>query len=371
MQTFSRRAFLAQGAKLAAAYVISACLPFTHNAARTQRAYAPLVEQPTAWAQDSVIDDEQTAAGIDVKVVGIGGGGCSALGYMVEQGIWGAEYIAVDSDPWSLANSGAPNRLHLTRFVPGRPEFHRSPIALGVSQEGVDRLWEALGKADLVLILAGMGGGTGTRFAPLVASIARQAGALAVAVVTKPLGFEPHQGQRQAVEGIRALEGEADTVIVISNDRLPAVGNRTVKAACRLADEVMYHCVQTITELITVPGVVSVDFADIKAVVGSRGGLGQLSVGHGRGKDSAVKAAQSAMSGALWEAPLNCAKGVLLGIRGGGNLTLREISEAAEMISRAVAPEAILIFGVTIDQEMDGETRVTLIATGLGSLRTR
>lgn len=301
-----------------------------------------------------------------IKVIGLGGGGCNAVSRMVEQQILGVEFIAANTDAQALAVAEAPTRIQIgERTARGLGVGGDNHFGERAAEESTDEFREALAGADLVFITAGMGGGTGTGSAPTVAKIAKQSGALTIAVVTKPFSFEGAHRCRVAEEGIAQLLGNVDTLIIIPNDRLLDLCDKKagIDTAFRMADDVLRHGVQAISEVITVPGIINLDFADVKAIM-KDAGPAWMSIGYGSGTNRAVDAAKEALASPLLDVSVAGARGVLFNIVGGDNLTLYEVNQAAEVIKQAVDPEANIIFGVARDTNMDKDVRITLIATG-------
>ena len=304
-----------------------------------------------------------------IKVIGVGGGGTNAVARMYKQRIPGVEYVAVNTDAQHLLHVDLPVKLRLgdkiTRGlgVGGDPELGRE-----AAEESREDLYDLINGTDMVFLACGMGGGTGTGSAPVIAEIARETGALTIATVTKPFSFEGRRRIAQAEEGIARLRAKVDTLILIPNDRLSAVSDErmTAESAFRIADDVLRQGVQAIAELVTVPGEINLDFADVKTVM-SGAGPAWMAIGHGRGETRAVDAARAAMASPLLDAPIEGATRVLLNITGGGDLTLQEVQAAADFISKLVDPEANIIFGMVTDPKMDDEVRVTVIATGLAA----
>ncbi|MDR5708394.1 MAG: cell division protein FtsZ [Armatimonadota bacterium] len=301
-----------------------------------------------------------------IKVVGVGGGGSNAVNRMIAAGLRGVEFIAVNTDIQALALSQAERKIHiggkLTRGLGagGDPEIGRQ-----AAEESKDELHDALEGADMVFVTAGMGGGTGTGGAPVVARIARELGALVIGVVTKPFAFEGRRRAATAEEGIRRLKEQVNTLITIPNDRLLQIIDRKVSLieAFRVADDVLRQGVQGIADLITVPGLINLDFADVRAVM-SEAGSALIGIGVASGEDRAVRAAQAAISSPLLETSMDGARGVLMNVTGGLNLGLVEVGEAAQIIARTADPDANIIFGAVIDEGMSDEVRITVIATG-------
>ena len=304
-----------------------------------------------------------------IKVIGLGGGGCNAVTRMVREEIQGVEFIAMNTDAQSLAITEAPTRIQLgERVTRGLGVGGDHQMGHKAAEESRDELKELLTGADMVFITAGMGGGTGTGAAPVIAEIAKETGALTIAVVTKPFAFEGAHRAEVSREGISKLLGKVDTLITIPNDRLlDLCDNKTgVDSAFKMADDVLRQGVQAISEVITVPGVINLDFADVKAVM-KDAGPAWMSIGIGTGKNRAVDAAKDALASPLLDVSLEGSKGVLFNVVGSSSLTLFEVNEAAEVIKDAVDPDANIIFGVARDPEMDRDLRLTLIATGFAS----
>lgn len=304
-----------------------------------------------------------------IKAIGVGGGGCNAITRMVREEIRGVEFIAVNTDAQALAITEAPTRIQLgEKLTKGLGVGGDHTMGQKAAEESRDELKELISGADMVFITCGMGGGTGTGAAPIVAEIAKESGALTIAVVTRPFTFEGVHRCRVADEGIARLLGKADTLIIIPNDRLLDLCDQktSVDDAFKLADDVLRHGVQAISEVITVPGLINLDFADVKAVMRDAGPA-WMSIGTGTGKNRAVDAAREALASPLLDVSINGSKGVLFNVTGGSSLTLFEVNEAAEVIKQAVDPEANIIFGVAYDSSMDNELRITLIATGFAS----
>ena len=301
-----------------------------------------------------------------IKVIGLGGGGCNAVTRMVREEIQGVEFIAMNSDAQALALCEAPVCVQLGEKVSrGLGVGGDHNLGQKAAEESRDDLKELVSGADMVFITAGMGGGTGTGAAPVVAEIAKQSGALTIAVVTKPFQFEGANRCAVADEGISRLVNKVDTLIIIPNDRLLALCDQKtgVDSAFKMADDVLRHGVQAIAEVITVPGLINLDFADVKAVMRDAGPA-WMSIGRGSGQSRAADAAKEALASPLLDVSINGSKAVLYNIVGGTNLTLHEVNQAAEVIREAVDPEANIIFGVAQDAKMENEVRITLITTG-------
>ncbi|GGP48929.1 cell division protein FtsZ [Saccharothrix coeruleofusca] len=304
-----------------------------------------------------------------IKVVGIGGGGVNAVNRMIEVGLKGVEFIAVNTDAQALLMSDADVKLDIGReLTRGLGAGANPEVGHKAAEDHREEIEEVLKGADMVFVTAGEGGGTGTGGAPVVASIARKLGALTIGVVTRPFSFEGKRRAKQAEEGIQALRNECDTLIVIPNDRLLQLGDIGVSLmdAFRSADEVLLSGVQGITDLITTPGLINLDFADVKSVM-SGAGSALMGIGSARGEGRAVQAAQKAINSPLLEASMEGAHGVLLSIAGGSDLGLFEINESASLVQEAAHPDANIIFGTVIDDSLGDEVRVTVIAAGFDS----
>jgi len=301
-----------------------------------------------------------------IKVVGIGGGGVNAVNRMIEEGLRGVEFIAINTDAQALLMSDADVKLDVGReLTRGLGAGANPDIGAKASQDHREEIEEVLKGADMVFVTAGEGGGTGTGGAPVVAEVARSLGALTIGVVTRPFGFEGKRRAAQADTGIERLRSEVDTLIVIPNDRLLSISDRHVSVldAFKAADQVLLSGVQGITDLITTPGLINLDFADVKSVM-SGAGSALMGIGTARGDDRAVAAAEMAISSPLLEASIDGAHGVLLSIQGGSDLGLFEINEAAQLVANSAAPDANIIFGAVIDDALGDEVRVTVIAAG-------
>ncbi len=304
-----------------------------------------------------------------IKVIGLGGGGCNAVTRMVREEIQGVEFIAMNTDAQALAITEAPTRIQLgEKLTRGLGVGGDHAMGQKAAEESRDELKELVNGADMVFITCGLGGGTGTGAAPLIAEISKQSGALTIAVVTKPFTFEGTHRTQVAEEGVVHLLSKVDTLIIIPNDRLLDLCDKktAVDSAFRLADDVLRHGVQAIAEVITVPGLINLDFADVKAVMRDAGPA-WMSIGRGSGQSRATDAAREALASPLLDVSINGSKGVLFNVVGGSDLSLFEVNEAAEVIRQAVDPDANIIFGVAHDPAMDKEIRITLIATGFVS----
>ena len=305
-----------------------------------------------------------------IKVIGIGGGGVNAVNRMIEGGLRGVEFIAVNTDAQTLLMSDADVKLDIGRETTRGLGAGSDPdIGQRAADEHRDEIEEILKGADMVFITAGEGGGTGTGGAPIIAEIARELGALTIGVVTRPFGFEGRRRATQADVGITDLKKAVDTLIVVPNDRLLQVSDPTMPMldAFRMADQVLFQGVDGITSLITTPGLINLDFADVKAVM-TGAGSALMGIGHGSGEERAEEAAKSAISSPLLESSIEGARGVLLSIAGPTDLTLHEVNRAADAITRVAHPDANIIFGAVVDDALGEEVRVTVIAAGFDKL---
>ena len=301
-----------------------------------------------------------------IKVVGIGGGGVNAINRMIEAGLKGVEFIAINTDAQALLMSDADVKLDVGRDLTRGLGAGADPeVGRRAAEDHAEEIEEVLKGADMVFVTAGEGGGTGTGGAPVVAKIAKGLGALTIGVVTRPFTFEGRRRANQAETGIGSLREEVDTLIVIPNDRLLSISDRNVSMldAFRSADQVLLSGVQGITDLITTPGLINLDFADVKSVM-SGAGSALMGIGSSRGEERAVQAAEAAISSPLLEASIDGAHGVLLSVQGGSDLGLFEINEAARLVQEAAHPDANIIFGAVIDDALGDEVRVTVIAAG-------
>ena len=301
-----------------------------------------------------------------IKVVGCGGGGCNAITRMVREGIDGVEFIAINADAQALAATESNYKLQIgERATRGLGVGGDHTLGRRAAEETQDQIRELVSGSDMVFVAVGMGGGTGTGSAPLVAETAKDTGALTIAVVTKPFGFEGARRMSVAEEGIALMGEHVDTLIVIPNDKLLEVCDMktVVDSAFKMADDVIMSGVRAITEVITVPGLINLDFADVKAVM-MNGGQAWLSIGKGTGPNRAAEAAKAALHSQLLEVSVKGASGVLFNVTGGPNLTIHEVNEAAKVIQSEVHPDANIIFGVVFDPRLDNELHITLVATG-------
>jgi cell division protein FtsZ len=308
-----------------------------------------------------------------IRVVGVGGGGTNAVNRMVDAGLSGVEFIAVNTDAQALMMCDADVKIHIgSAATRGLGAGADPTVGHAAAQESRDELKEALKGADMVFVTAGEGGGTGTGGAPILADLGRELGALTVGVVTRPFGFEGRMRAQQAEHGIENLRDRVDTLIVIENDRLLQVVERqtSVVDAFRMADDVLRQGVQGITDLITVPGLVNLDFADVRTIMRGAGSA-LMGIGAASGDNRAAEAARAAVSSPLLESSIEGATGILLNITGGPNIGLFEVNEAAEVVTSAADQNANIIFGAVIDDATAEEVRVTVIATGFGGQRRR
>lgn len=304
-----------------------------------------------------------------IKVIGVGGGGCNAVQRMVKEGIQGVEFIALNTDVQALDLCDVPIKMQLGgKFTKGLGAGGDPERGHKAAEESKEEIRPLVAGADMIFVTAGMGGGTGTGGAPVIAEMAKEAGALTIAIVTKPFNFEGAHRKAQAEEGISRLQSKVDTLIMIPNDRLLALCDHKVlmDQAFKMADDVLRQAVQSIAEVITVPGMINLDFADVKAIM-KDAGPAWMSIGSAKGQNRAIDAAKAAIASPLLDVSIEGAKGVLFSVAGGGNLTLHEVNEAAEVIGKAVDPDANIIFGVVFDQAMEEEISITLIATGFVS----
>ena len=302
-----------------------------------------------------------------IKVVGVGGGGCNAVNRMIASGVQGVEFVTVNTDAQALLNSDAETKVHIgTDLTKGLGAGAKPEVGRDAAEESRDQIKAALEGADMVFVTAGEGGGTGTGAAPVVADIARNdVGALTVGVVTKPFTFEGAVRRRNALSGIEELGANVDTLITIPNDRLLDVADKKVSFldAFTMADEVLRQGIQGITDLITVPGIINLDFADVKTIM-KQAGTAMMGIGTSSGDTRAVDAAQQAISSPLLESSIDGATRVLLSIAGSKDLGIQEISDAADVVANAVDPEANIIFGTVVDESLGDQVRITVIATG-------
>lgn len=301
-----------------------------------------------------------------IKVVGVGGGGCNAINRMIEEKLTGVEFIAVNTDAQALLLSNAPQQVRIgDKLTRGLGSGGDPQIGERSAEESADELYEVLNGGDMVFVTAGMGGGTGTGAGPVVARIAREAGALTIGVVTRPFTFEGIRRAQVAEAGIEKLKEQADTLIVIPNDRLLELTDRRLSLpnAFKVTDDVLRQGIQGIAELITVPGLINLDFADVRTIM-SEGGAALMAVGVGSGPDRAAMAAEQAMNNPLLDVSIDGARGILFNVTGGSDMSLYEVNQAATIIKEVAHPDVNLIFGAVIDDRMEDRLQITVIATG-------
>jgi cell division protein FtsZ len=327
---------------------------------------APDVRKPGTGI-NIFIDDDPPITGARIKVIGIGGGGGNAVNRMIEAGIEGIEFLVANTDLQALKRSRAPIKIQLgSRLTKGLGAGADPGVGREAALEDTDKIIEVLEGADMVFVTTGLGGGTGTGAAPIIASLATELNCLTVAVVTKPFQFEGRRRMQQADHGLRELRECVDTVITIPNERLLHTVEKgaSLSDAFRIADDVLRQAVQGISDLITVPGLINLDFADVKAIMSGMG-MALMGAGHAFGENRAIEATQQAISSPLLEeASIQGAKGVLINITGGSDLTLFEVNNAATIIREAADEDANIIFGAVIDEAMRDQMRITVIATG-------
>jgi cell division protein FtsZ len=301
-----------------------------------------------------------------IKVIGIGGGGSNAVNRMIQEGLHGVDFVAVNTDAQALLLCSASQRVRIgDKLTKGLGAGGDPVIGEKAAEESSEDLSEVLGGADMVFITAGIGGGTGTGASPIIARLAKETGALTIGVVTKPFTFEGAKRRLVAEEGLEKLKAEVDTLIVIPNDRLLQIVDKkaSIQEAFRVADDVLRQGIQGIAELITVPGLINLDFADVRTIM-SEGGAALMAIGRASGETRAVDAAEKAIASALLDITIDGAMGILFNVTGGPDLTLFEVNEAAEIIRGKAHPDANIIFGAVIDDSMDGDISITVIATG-------
>jgi cell division protein FtsZ len=308
-----------------------------------------------------------------IIVLGIGGGGSNAVNRMIQSGVRGVEFVAINTDTQALSRSEAGSRVHIgEKLTRGLGAGGNPSVGEKAAEESAEQISDLVRDSDMVFIATGMGGGTGTGAAPIIAQIAKDSGALTVGVVTRPFTFEGRQRAKNADEGIAELRDRVDTLITIPNDRLLQVIDRktTLEQAFMEVDDVLRQGIQGISELITEPGLINLDFADVKSIMADSGGA-LMAIGHGTGETRAQDAARMAISSPLLDLSMDGAKGVLLNITGGNDLALSEINEAADVVAQAADPEANIIFGAVIDPRLENEVKITVIATGFDVLQAR
>lgn len=303
-----------------------------------------------------------------IRVIGVGGGGSNAVSRMIETGLRGVDFIVVNTDAQALVSSQVRHKIQIGPKTTGGLGAGADPgVGLQAGHESRHEIEQALEGSDMVFITAGMGGGTGTGAAPIIAEVAKECGALTVAVITKPFSFEGKQRRVVAEEGSEVLKGKVDTLITIPNDRLLNVvdPDTSLHDAFRLADDVLRQAVQGVSDLITIPGLINLDFADIRTIM-HEAGSALIGIGEGNGEHRAVEAAEAAINSPLLEASIEGAQGILLNITGGKDLSLHEVNAAAEIISNIADENANIIFGAVVDESLHGVVRVTVLATGFG-----
>jgi cell division protein FtsZ len=309
----------------------------------------------------------------EIKVIGVGGGGTNAVNRMIAEGLRGVSFLAINTDGQALVHSLATKKVRIgDKLTRGLGAGGDPVVGEKAAEESAEDLYDSLVGTDMVFITAGMGGGTGTGASPVVARVAKEAGALTIGVVTKPFTFEGSKRRTVAEDGLNRLKEQVDTLIIIPNDRLLEVTDKNIslQAAFHTADDVLRQGIQGISELITVPGLINLDFADVKTIMGT-GGAALMAVGHGSGETRAKDAAESAIKSPLLDVTIDGARGVLFNVTGGEDLTLQDVYEAAEVVRRVADPEVNLIFGAVINPEMKGDLQVTVIATGFSGIAKR
>ena len=308
---------------------------------------------------------------VSIKVIGVGGGGNNVVNRMVRSGVKSVEFIAVNTDKQALTSSSAGYKIQIgEKLTHGQGAGSNPDVGRKSAEESRNQISKALEDTDMVFITAGMGGGTGTGAAPVVAEIAREQGVLTVGVVTKPFAFEGRKRMTQAEQGIEELRSKVDSLVIIPNERLKYATDQkiTFANAFEIADDVLRQAVQSISDLIRDTGFINLDFADVSAVM-KDAGLAHMGVGRAAGKGKAEEAARMAISSPLLETSINGARGVLINVTGSMDMGLEEVEQAASLVQDAVHPDALTIFGATFDEELDDEMRVTVIATGFAEKR--
>jgi cell division protein FtsZ len=306
-----------------------------------------------------------------IKVLGVGGGGSNAVNRMIEEGIQGVEFIAVNTDAQALMLAQAPQRLRIgDKLTKGLGSGGHAETGEKAAEESSEEIKAMLKGADMVFVTSGMGGGTGTGAAPVIARLAKETGALTIGVVTKPFTFEGSRRRKVAEDGIAKLKEGVDTLILIPNDRLLQVVDKkvSIQQAFRVADDVLRQGIQGISELITIPGLINLDFADVRSIM-NEGGSALMAIGRASGDNRAQNAAEQAIHSALLDVSIDGAQGILFNVTGGPDLSLYEVNEAAEIIRRTADPDANIIFGAVVDPELKDEIRITVIATGFDAVR--
>ena len=321
---------------------------------------------PKVQQQSTVVENSA-----QIKVIGIGGAGSNAVNRMIEQGIQGVEFVSINTDAQALMLSSAPQRLRIgDKLTKGLGAGGQPDIGEKAGQESTEEIKALLKGADMIFVTCGMGGGTGTGAAPVVARLAKESGALTIGVVTKPFSFEGNRRRRVADEGISHLKESVDTLIVIPNDRLLQVVDKkaSIQQAFRVADDVLRQGIQGISELITIPGLINTDFADVRSVM-NEGGSALMAIGQANGDNRAQTAAEQAIHSMLLDVSIDGAQGILFNVTGGPDLSLYEVNEAAEIIRRTADPDANIIFGAVVDPNMKDGIRITVIATGFDAIK--
>ena len=319
---------------------------------------------------DAALGPQPIDVGAKLKVIGVGGGGCNAVKRMYQEDLKGIQLIAINTDVKALLMSNVPNRIQIgSKLTRGLGAGADPKVGRQAAEESRDEIAESLRGADMIFLAAGMGGGTGTGAMPLVAEVAKETGALTVAICTLPFSFEGAKRRSQAMEGLNQLREKVDTLITVSNDKLLATCSKkvTVDVAFKMADDVLLQAVASISDLITLPGEINVDFADVRTIM-AHGGASIMAIGRGSGESRALEAARAAIQNPLLDLSLDGAKGALVNITGGGDLTLSEVNAAMDIISKAVDPDAHIIFGVVHNPNMEKEVKITVIATGVSEV---
>ena len=309
----------------------------------------------------------------NIKVVGVGGGGNNAINRMVSSDFANVEFIAINTDSQSLYHNQAENKVHIGQEVTKGLGAGADPdIGRSAAEESIEEIKSALKGADMVFITCGLGGGTGTGAAPVIAEVSRELGALTIGVVTKPFSFEGQQRTKKALDGYEQLKKQVDTLIMIPNDRILSIIDRKTPLtdAFSVVDEVLRQGVQGLADLITLHGLINVDFADIRSIM-RNAGTALMGIGYGAGEDRAKEAAKAAIESPLLEQSVDGAKGILFNITGGNDLSMYEVDEAAKVITEAADPEANIIFGAVINENYEGEMKITVVATGFSEIEKK
>lgn len=333
------------------------------NLFSAQRETAP--QRSSARQKNIEITPEITPVA-NIKVIGVGGGGCNAVNRMMKAGLKGIEFISINTDAQALYNSDAPHKLNIGKATTrGLGAGSNPDIGRQAAEESIEEIKDAIDGSDMIFITCGLGGGTGTGASPVIADLAKEMGILTVAVVTRPFSFEGHRRKTQADEGLENLRSKVDTLITIPNDKILSIIDKKtpLNEAFAVVDDVLRQGVQGIADLITVHGMINVDFADVKTVM-ENAGSALMGIGYGTGEDRAIEAAKAAIESPLLELSIDGAKGVLFNITGGNDLAMYEVDEAARIITEAADPEANIIFGAVINDSYTGEVKITVVATG-------